>query len=143
MKLNEQLQLSEKLQILKGKVIRTQKECQETKKNLDFIFNEINNLESLIDLSSLGQFGSINFGVVSHDDDNVYIYYGGNIGDDDYSVDMCLNILRWPSLKELRKLSSFKEKGSADFFYKASFLIDDYEQVYNLNNKQNNVLVKK
>ena len=143
MKLNEQLQLNEKLQILKQKLIRAQEENRKTKENLDFIFNEITKLESLIAVSPLGKFGSVNFGVISHDDDNVLIYYGGNMGDDDYSVDICLNILNWPSLRKLRTLSSFKEEGSADCFYKASFLINEYEQFYNLNNKQDKVLVKK
>jgi len=130
MKLSKQLQVSEKLQAMKKRLIDIEKEYIHTMDSMDTLYRELNNIEKDLDLSTLGKFGSISFGTITHGDRDIYIYYGGNVGNTDDHINKCLTYFGWPDIDQLRELSSFQEDGIPSEFYRAEFSIDEYGEVF-------------
>lgn len=128
MDINERLQFYENLQFLKQELIATKKANEIMIKKEEDMLSKIAEMESSLDLSSLGKF-SANF--IRHDDKKIYIGYAGNMGAGDREVNSGLEALGWAPLEVLRTLSSFQEYGSADYLYEASFLIEEYDAIHN------------
>lgn len=136
MKLIEKLKLNEQLKSMKKRLVEIQEQNKQYLIVVDTLMNEINELESSIDLdvSPLGNFSLS----IKHDEKNVYFSYAGNMGSGDREVNRMLTNSGWASLDDLRKLNSFEEAGSADYFYEASFLIEEYAETFSKKGKTKN-----